>query len=139
MVQQSFLHPIIDAAARLGEEVLCARAAQDAFERRSVHKFVFAVAPINSYAAPARRPGVTSARHSDAGSVNCGAASATHCESGFRGLAVVPELGQVVSVAGKSTLVCHRETLSLPYLRRSFLRIGRSAAWGEVRIKIGQG
>lgn len=109
MVQQSFLHPIVDAAARLGEEVLSARAAQKAFETRPVHKFVFAVTP-----------------------VNCDVVSAVHGESGHRGLAILPELGQVVSVSGKSTLVCHRETSSLSYLRRSFLRIGRRAAWGKV-------
>lgn len=115
MVQQSFLLPIVDAASHLGEKVVSARAAQKAFETRSVHKFVFAV---------------TSVHRGDV------VPAATHAENGGdRGLAVLPELGQVVSVAGKSSLVCHREASSLPYLRRSFLRIGRRAAWGEVWIR----
>lgn len=115
MVQQSFLLPIVHAAARLGEEVLSARAAQKAFETRSVHKFVFTVTPVN------RDDAVLAATNGESG--------------GGRGLAVLPELGQVVSVTGKSTLTCHREASSLPYLRRSFLRIGRRAAWGEVCTK----
>lgn len=112
MVKNSVLRPIIDNAARLGEDVLSARAAQSAFERRSVHKYVFAVVPL-------RGGGVSPTGH-DGGS--------------GRGVAVFPELGQVVSVSGKSTLVSHRETLSLQYLRRSFLSIGRRSAWGEVRF-----
>lgn len=111
MVQTSFLYPIVDAAACLGDDVLAARAAQNAFERRSVHKFAFTVAPLYGGGAST----------TTGGGGECG-----------RGLAVLPELGQVVSVAGKSTLVCHRETVLLSYLRRSFLRIGRRAAWGEV-------
>lgn len=113
MVRNHVLHPIVDAAARLGEEVLSSRAAQKAFERRSVHKYVFTVAPLR-----------------------CAAPLPTQRSSGGgrgRGVAVFPELGQVVSVSGKSTLVAHRESLSLQYLRRSFLRIGRRAAWGKVR------
>lgn len=115
MVQQSFLLPIVDAAARLGEEVLSARVAQKAFEARSVHKFVFAVTPVH------RDDAVSAATNGESG--------------GGRGLAVLPELGQVVSVTGKSTLTCHRETSPLPYLRRSFLTIGSRAAWGEVSTK----
>ncbi|CBJ33221.1 calmodulin-like myosin-light chain [Ectocarpus siliculosus] len=110
MVKNSVLRPIIDDAARLGEDVLSARAAQSAFERRSVHKYVFAVVPL-------RGGGVPPTGH-DSGS--------------GRGIAVFPEIGQVVSVSGKSTLVSHRETLALQYLRRSFLRIGRRSAWGEI-------
>lgn len=106
MVKSQFLLPMVDVAARLGEEVLRARAAQNAFERRSVHKYTFTVAPL----------------HGGGGGSGSG-----------RGIAVFPELGQVVSVSGKSTLVGHREALSLQYLRRSFLRIGRRSAWGEVR------
>lgn len=117
MVKNHILQPIIDAAARLGEEVLSSRAAQKAFERRSVHKYAFTVAPLH-----------------------CAETLPTHHSSdprrGYgsgRGIAVFPKLGQVVSVSGKSTLVAHQEGLSLQYLRRSFLRIGRRAAWGKVR------
>eukprot|EP00903_Cladosiphon_okamuranus_P006300 g6178.t1 len=115
MVKNHLLHPIVDAAVRMGEEVLSSRAAQKAFERRSVHKYAFTVTPLY-----------------------CAEASPTHISDGGRnggngrGIAVFPELGQVVSVSGKSTLVAHQESLSLQYLRRSFLRIGRRAAWGEI-------
>lgn len=117
MVKNHLLQPIIDAAARLGEEVLSSRAAQKAFERRSVHKYAFTVAPLYF-------PEASPTHHISDGGRNGG---------NGRGIAVFPELGQVVSVSGKSTLVAHRESLSLQYLRRSFLRIGPRAAWGKVR------
>lgn len=117
MVKHHFLRPIVDAAARLGEEVLSARAEQNAFERRSVHKFVFTVVPLHG-------GGVSTAQHRSGARVGGGSG---------RGLAIFPRLGQVVSVSGKSTLVSRREALSLQYLRRCFLGIGRRAAWGEVR------
>lgn len=117
MVKNHILYSIVDAAARLGGEVLSSRAAQKAFERRSVHKYVFTVAPLHGGEA-------WPTQHSSDGGRSGGSG---------RGIAVFPELGQVVSVSGKSTLVAHRENLSLQFLRRSFLRIGRRAAWGKVR------
>lgn len=117
MVKNHVLRPIIDTAARLGEEVLSSRAAQEAFERRSVHKYAFTVAPLHCAEASPTQHG------SDGG----------RSGGSDRGIAVFPEIGQVVSVSGKSTLVAHREILSLQYLRRSFLRIGRRAVWGKVR------
>lgn len=117
MVKNHLLQPIVDAAARLGEDVLSSRAAQKSFERRSVHKYAFTVAPLRcAEASPA---------HHSSGAGRSGGSGG--------GIAVFPELGQVVSVSEKSTLVAHRESLSLQYLRRSFLRIGRHAAWGKVR------
>lgn len=113
MIRNSFLNPIIDAAARRGEGVLSARAAQEAFERRPVRKDVFTVTP-----------------------VDCGEGKTTddgERDGSIRGVSCFPHLGQVISVRDKSTLVCHRETLSLSFLRRSFLGIGRSA-WGKVRV-----
>lgn len=117
MIRTSFLHPMIDAAARLGEDIVCARLAQKAFERRSVHKYAFTVAPVSG-----RRARATGG--SDGGN-----------GAGGKGLvAVLPDLGQIVSVGeGGSALVCHREGLSLSYLRRSFLRIGRAAILEKVR------
>lgn len=123
MIKNHFLQGIIDAAARLGEEVLSSRAAQKSFERRPVHKYAFTVAPLHSAGALRTHPGSGAGRSGERG----------------RGIAVFPELGQVVSVSGKSTLVAHRESLSLQYLRRSFLRIGRHAAWGKVRNGSGRG
>ena len=114
MVLDSLLGPIIETAVRLGERVLSARAAQSTFERRAVPKYAFTVAP----ACVGRSRAILEG--GDDGYTN-------------RGIAVLPELGKVVSVAGKSTLVCHQETLSLIYLRRSFLAIGRSASRGKVR------
>lgn len=116
MIRTSFLYPMVDAAAHLGEDVLSARAAQSAFERRFVNKYAFVIAPVQSRMATS--PG------DDGGG------------DSSRGLSCLPSLGQVVSVRDKSTLVCHRETLSLSYLRRSFLSIGWSA-WGKVREKHG--
>lgn len=113
MVWNSVLGPIIDTAANLGEQVLCARAAQSAFERRSVSKYAFTVAPVSI-------GGSRSTDRIDDKGRTC------------RGIAVLPDLGKVVSVIGKSTLVCHQETLSLVYLRRSFLAVGRSAIHGKV-------
>lgn len=123
MVRHHFLRPIVDAAARLGEEVLSARAEQIAFERRSVHKFAFTVVPLHG------GRGSAAQQRSGAGIGGGGGGGAG------RGIAVFPRLGQVVSVSGKSTLVSHREALSLQYLRRCFLRIGRRAAWGEVSAR----
>lgn len=120
MVKNHVLRPVVDAAARLGEEVLSSRAAQKAFELRPVHKYAFTVAPLRSGEA-------SPTQHSSGGD------GGGHSGGSGRGIAVFPGLGQVVSVSGKSTLVAHREKLSLQYLRRSFLRIGRRAAWGEVR------
>lgn len=113
MVRNSVLGPIVETAANLGEQVLRARAAQSAFERRSVPKYAFTVVP-------ASIGGSRSTNAIDDNGHTC------------RGIAVLPELGEVVSVTGKSTLVCHQETLSLAYLRRSFLAVGRSAIHGKV-------
>lgn len=112
MIRNSFLNPIIDAAACRGEGVLSARAAQEAFERRPIYKHVFTVTPVHD----------GGGTMSDEGGGN----------GSIRGVSCFPHLGQVISVKDKSMLVCHRETLSLSYLRRSFLGIGRSA-WGKVR------
>lgn len=112
MVRTSFLDPIVEAAARLGEDVVCARAAQLAFERRLVHKYIFTVAPASG--------GEASTAIGGGGG------------DSRRGLAVLPQLGQVISVAGKANLVCHQESLPLRYLRKSFLSIGRGSAWGKV-------
>ncbi|CAM9744831.1 unnamed protein product [Scytosiphon promiscuus] len=123
MVKNAFLYPIVDTAVGLGENVLSARMSQKAFERRSVHKYTFTVMPL--------RGGEThTANHGrdGAGSTVCGGRSS----GSGRGICVFPELGQVVSVSGKSTLVSQREALSLQYLRRSFLRIGREAVQGEI-------
>ena len=117
MVKNHVLQPIIDAAARLGEGVLSSRAAQKAFERRSVHKYAFTVAPLHGAEASPTYHSCDPGRGGGRG----------------RRMVVFPELGQVVSVCGNSTLVAHRESLSLQYLRRSFLRIGHHAAWGKVR------
>lgn len=122
MVQNAFLYPIVDAAVELGEDVLSARAAQKAFERRPVHKYAFTVVPL--------RGGASTANYvRDDASGNVGGDGSG---GSGRGISVFPELGQVVSVSGKSTLISHRETLSLQYLRRSFLRIGREAVYGKV-------
>lgn len=105
MIRLSLLYPVVDEAARLGEDVVRARAAQRSFERRPVEKSAFAVVPIGDLGGGGR---------------------------GGRGLSLLPGLGQALSVRGHATLVRHQETLSLSYLRRSFLRIGRGA-WGRVR------
>lgn len=125
MVKNSFLYPIVDTAAGLGEDVLSARAAQKAFERRSVHKYAFTVVPL-------RGGGISTSNHG--GDRSGSDARGGRSGGSGRGISVFPELGQVVSVSGNSTLVSHRETLSLQYLRRNFLKIGRQAVWGKVRL-----
>lgn len=105
MIRASFLYPMVDEAAGRGEAVLAARAAQEAFESRAVHKYAFPIAPVGEAA-------------------EAGAAR--------RRVSCLPQLGQTLAPAGDAMLVRHRETLPLSYLRRSFLRIGR-AAFGQVR------
>lgn len=105
MIHLSILYPVVDTAARLGEAVVAARTKQLAFERRAVHKYAFAIARV--------------------GDVEDGG-------EGNRGLSWLPSIGQLVAVRESDTLVCHQEKLSISYLRRSFLRIGRGA-WGTVR------
>lgn len=95
--------------------MLSARAAQNSFERRPVDKYAFTIAKLNG--------GGPSIASREGGA------------DGSRGLAISPELGQVISVGEKSNIICHRETLSLSYLRRNFLKIGRRGAWEEVCIK----
>lgn len=118
MVRTSFIYPIVVAATQLGEGVLSARAAQKAFECRPVHKYTFVVTPLDG---------------GDEGGALTKCTGSEDGDSGGRRVVSLPEFGHVLSVQGKSTLVRNRQALSLSYLRRVFLGIGRRAAWGEVR------